>query len=70
MKRNEPGTLRYVARRERGDPTRFLHVFECADPAAKERHSSSPGVRRFTSVLYPRLEVPVEFADFELVAMT
>ena len=49
---------------------RFLHLFEFRDAAAEERHSSSPGVRRFTAALYPRLEAPVEFTDQEVVAST
>ncbi len=70
VKTHEPGTVRYVALRDTKDPLRFVPVFEFADAAAEERHSGSPGVRRFTAVLYPRLEAPVEFADYEVVATT
>ena len=77
---NEPGTFRYESLQEKDDPTRFLHVFVFRDAEARRIHSSSPGVERFTNVLYP-LCVPsdggapvsdagVRFTEFALIATT
>jgi quinol monooxygenase YgiN len=66
----EPDTLAYTALQESADALSFLHVFSFRDAAARERHSSSPGVRRFTEVLYPECVTPPVFTEYEAVAST
>jgi quinol monooxygenase YgiN len=70
IKANEPGTMRYTSLQQADDPLSYLHFFIFADKAAREKHSSSAGVQRFTSVLYPELQAPVEFTEYSLVAST
>ena len=67
---NEPQTRLYTSVQETGDSTRFLHFFIFDDEAAQEIHSNSPAVKRFTDVLYPACEAPVEFTEYSLVATT
>jgi quinol monooxygenase YgiN len=64
---NEPGTLRYESWQEKGDPTRFLHVFAFRDGEAERIHSNSQAVDRFIRVLYPECVEPVVFTDFDLI---
>ncbi len=70
VKKNEPRTLLYVSLQEKDNPTRFIHYFIFEDEAAREVHANSEGVNRFTSVLYTRLVVPVEFTGYDLLATT
>ncbi len=70
IKTHEPDTLLYTAMQETGDATSFLHYFIFKDEAARERHSNSEGVKRFTAVLYPECLAPVEFTQFSVVAST
>ncbi len=70
IKANEPGTLLYTSVRENDDPTSFLHFFIFVDAAAREKHRTSDGVRRFTDVLYPETLAGVEFTDYSGVAST
>ena len=63
VRADEPGTLRYEVWQERGEPTRFAHLFIFADAAAKRRHSESAEVKRFASALYPQCLAPVEFVE-------
>ncbi|HTH69665.1 MAG TPA: antibiotic biosynthesis monooxygenase family protein [Candidatus Saccharimonadales bacterium] len=65
---SEPDTLRYEAWQEKGDPTRFTHVFVFRDADAEEKHSQSEAVKTFSGILYPECLAPVRFVDFELVA--
>ena len=66
---NEPSTRMYLAWQEKNDPTKFVHLFEFADNAALQLHSSSEAVRKFESVYSPELEGgPVVFTDYDLVA--
>jgi len=67
---SEPETRLYESAQETGDATSFLHYFVFEDEAARERHSNSDGVKRFTSILYPELLAPVEFTEYALVAST
>jgi quinol monooxygenase YgiN len=64
---DEPGTRVYVALRERGDPTRFLHVMVFDDEEADERHRHAEHTRRFVEALYPHTLEGVAFNDFTLV---
>ena len=65
---NEPGTLRYEAWQEKGDPTRFTHIFVFRDADAEQTHSDSAAVKTFSGILYPECLAPVRFVEFELVA--
>jgi len=67
---NEPGTLVYTSVHVASDPASFLHFFIFEDEAARERHRTSEGVRRFTDTLYPELLAPVEFQEYSAVATT
>jgi quinol monooxygenase YgiN len=67
---NEPDTLLYTSLQEKGNPTRFLHSFIFRDENARELHSSSEAVNRFTSILYPNLVTPVAFAEYIVFANT
>ena len=67
---NEPDTLLYTSLYEGADPTRFLHYFIFRDEAARDRHSSSDAVFRFTDILYPHLVAPVEFTEYVVFANT
>jgi len=68
VRANKPETRLYESVQETGDATSFLHYFVFEDEAARDRHSNSDGVRRFTSILYPELLAPVEFTEYRLVA--
>lgn len=68
LRANEPQTLQYIAMQETDDATRFLHVFILADAAARDRHSNSDAVKRFTGALYPNCLAPVEFTEYSVVA--
>jgi quinol monooxygenase YgiN len=63
-------TLYYWSWQQPDDPTRFLNVFAFADEAAREKHRTSEGVMRFTSILYPELIRDVEFTEYTLLAST
>jgi quinol monooxygenase YgiN len=66
---NEPGTRTYSAWQQKNDPTRFVHFFIFADPAALDAHSNSAAVKRFEAAYRPELTGgDVIFTDFELVA--
>ena len=65
---NEPGTLRYASWQDLDDPTRFDHRMVFEDEAAQSVHSESEAVRKFTGILYPNLEGPVDFRTLREVA--
>ncbi len=64
------GTISYTAFQEPDDPTNFLHYFVFEDDAARDRHSNSDAVNKFTSVLYPETLAPVRFTEYRVVATT
>ena len=70
VRANEPDTLLYTSLQEKENSTRFLHYFIFRDETAREIHSSSDAVNRFTSVLYPNLVAPVEFTEYTILAST
>jgi quinol monooxygenase YgiN len=70
IRANEPDTILYTSFQEKQSPTRFIHYFIFRDEAARETHSNSDAVNRFTSVLYPNLVAPVEFTEYNNFAST
>jgi quinol monooxygenase YgiN len=70
IKANEPGTLSYVSLQEKDDPTSYLHTFIFQDEAARNLHTNSPAVERFTAALYPETLEDVEFTEYTLLAAT
>ncbi len=70
VRENEPDTLLYISLQEKENPNHFLHYFIFRDEQARELHSSSDAVNRFTSVLYPNLLAPVEFSEYSNFAST
>ena len=52
--KEEPGSRMYAAWQQKDDPTKFLHLFEFADEAARETHGGSAAVRRFEGHLRAR----------------
>jgi quinol monooxygenase YgiN len=67
---NEPDTILYTSLQEQENPTRFLHYFIFRDEKARDIHSNSEGVDRFTRILYANLVAPVEFTEYFLFATT
>jgi quinol monooxygenase YgiN len=67
VRANEPGTLRYEVWQEKGEPTRFVHIFTFRDAKADQIHSESEQVKKFAGILYPECLAPVEFIDYEFV---
>ena len=66
---NEPGSLMYTAWQSQDDPTRFVHLFEFADEAARVTHGGSAAVRRFEGIYGPELVGgPVVFTDYVVIA--
>ncbi len=68
---HEPGTKLYTSLRSTEDETQYLHYFIFEDEEAEEKHRTSEGVKRFTSILYPELASEgVEFKRYTLVETT
>lgn len=64
VKANEPGTKVYAAWQQKGDPSKFVHLFEFANEDAHRIHGESEAVRHFESVYRPELVGgPVVFTD-------
>ena len=70
VRANEPDTLLYISLQEKENPARFLQYFIFRDEAARQLHSSSKAVNRFTSILYPNLVAPVKFTEYVVFANT
>jgi len=70
VRENEPDTILYTSLQEKGDPNHFIHYFIFKDEAARDLHSNSSAVKRFTDVLYPNLVAPVEFTEYNVFAST
>lgn len=69
VRSNEPGTKMYLAWQEKGDPTKFNHLFIFEDAAAQTKHGESEAVKRFEAVYSPELVGGgVVFTDYEMVA--
>ena len=67
---NEPDTRVYESVQESEGATSFLHYFIFENEAARRKHETSDGVKRFTGILYPELIGEVEFKEYALVATT
>ncbi len=70
VRENEPDTLLYTSLQDKENPTRFLHYFIFHDEIAREIHSNSAAVNRFTETLYSNLVAPVEFTEYNSFATT
>ena len=70
IRANEPDTLLYTSLQDKGHPTHFIHYFIFRDEKAREIHSNSKAVNRFTNILYPNLVAPVEFTECQLLTTT
>jgi len=66
VSRTETGTLRYQVFQQKDDPTRFMHFIVFEDEPARDAHSKSAAVSRFTDVLNPRCVEPVVFTEYSL----
>jgi quinol monooxygenase YgiN len=67
--KEEPGSRMYAAWQQKDDPTKFVHLFEFADEAARAAHKDSAAVRRFESIYRPELVGgPVVFTDYVVIA--
>lgn len=70
VRENEPDTILYTSLQEKEDPNHFMHYFIFEDEVARDLHSNSDAVNRFTGILYPNLIVPVEFTKYNMLAST
>jgi quinol monooxygenase YgiN len=70
VRENEPDTLLYTSLQGKKDSQQFLHYFIFDDEKARDLHSNSDAVNRFTKILYPNLVAPVEFTEYNVVAST
>ena len=70
VRQNEPDTLLYTSLQEKENPNHFLHYFIFRDEKARDLHSNSEAVNRFTGTLYPNLIAPVEFTEYHLFGTT
>ena len=67
-KKNEKGTLYYIAKQETLNPYAFLHTMIFQDDVALTLHRSSEAAERFVSVVYPSTIDPIEFKEYSEVA--
>jgi quinol monooxygenase YgiN len=70
VKQNEPNTQVYTALQPRENHSAFMTYFIFDDEAARDFHSSTEWVKRFTDVIYPQNLYPVVFTEYQLVATT
>jgi len=70
VKHNEPQTRLYTALQQAGDATRFMTYFVFENAAAREFHSGTDWVKRFTEVIYPEALEPVVFTEYRPLAST
>jgi quinol monooxygenase YgiN len=70
VRENEPNTFLYTSLQANENPSEFLHYFIFRDENARQVHSNSEAVNRFTSILYPNLVAPVAFTEYEVFATT
>jgi len=70
VKQNEPETRVYTALQKVDDKTSFMTYFIFENEAARNFHSSTEWVKRFTDVIYPESLEPVIFTEYRLIAST
>lgn len=70
VREHEPDTILYTSLQEKETPNHFLHYFIFRDEAARDLHSNSNAVNRFTSILHPNLVAPVEFTEYQIFVTT
>jgi quinol monooxygenase YgiN len=70
VKQNEPHTHVYTALQQLENRSAFMTYFIFEDEAARDFHSSTEWVKRFTDVIYPQNLSPVVFTEYKLVATT
>ena len=69
VKKNEPGTILYLAWQKKDDIKTFMHFFIFENEKAQDIHSKSRAVKKFESIYSPELvEKKVSFTDYELIA--
>ena len=70
VKQNEPETRMYSALQQEEDQTSFMTYFIFENEEARDFHSSTDWVKRFTDVIYPESLEPVVFTEYRLIAST
>lgn len=70
VKDNEPSTRIYTALQQAQDPTGFMTYFIFENAAARDFHSSTAWVKKFTDVIYPENIGAVIFTEHRLIAST
>jgi quinol monooxygenase YgiN len=70
VQKNEPRTHIYTALQQTQEPNSFLTYFIFEDETARNFHSSTEWVKRFTDIIYPENLEPVAFTEYRLIATT
>ena len=65
VKKNEKGTLYYIANQEILNPYAFLHIMIFKDDVALTMHRSSEAAERFVDIVYPATIDPIEFKEYK-----
>jgi quinol monooxygenase YgiN len=70
VRQNEPHTRVYTALQQLENHSAFMTYFIFDDVAARDFHSATEWVKRFTEVIYPLNLSPVVFTEYKLLATT
>ena len=68
VKKNEKGTLYYIANQEKLNPYSFLHTMIFKDEVALTMHQSSEAAEKFVNVIYPAAIDPLEFKEYNEIS--
>ncbi|KMP12352.1 hypothetical protein UZ36_01195 [Candidatus Nitromaritima sp. SCGC AAA799-C22] len=68
VKVHEPLTTLYIAQQEIVNPFKFMHILKFEDETALGVHQNSPASARFVQTVYPEMQEPAEFTEYNLVA--
>ena len=68
VKKNEKGTLFYIAKQEILNPYAFLHLMIFQDDVALTIHRSSEAAESFVNIVYPSAIDPIEFKEYKEIA--